>query len=58
MLYRQGELRDKDSGKLHTAHVAWNAFALLWHDLHKTEYKEETSNVYRHVWHFSEAKDK
>lgn len=29
----KGELYDKESGKLHSAHAAWNCIALLWNDL-------------------------
>lgn len=29
----KGEKYDKESGKLHSAHAAWNCIALLWNDL-------------------------
>lgn len=31
--WRKGEKIDGESGLFHIAQVAWNAFALLWHDL-------------------------
>lgn len=35
--WRKGEKLDAESKKLHTAHLAWNAFALLWSDLQKKD---------------------
>lgn len=28
--HKDGELRDKDTGLLHVAHMAWNGLAVLW----------------------------
>lgn len=33
--HREGEKFDKESGKLHIAHVATNALFLLWYELNK-----------------------
>ncbi len=37
--WQQGERYDRESGKLHLAHVACNALFLIWFDL-RTEQKE------------------
>lgn len=33
--HEKGELRDSESGLLHTAHLAWNAIALLYFAIEK-----------------------
>jgi hypothetical protein len=33
--WRKGNSLDDESGKLHLSHAAWNAIAILWHELQK-----------------------